>query len=59
MAIADEVLKLSAGYIKCGAPAIHTQRRGDRTDRVQVGTVVPMRRAAAHASTQGRLGAEQ
>jgi thymidine kinase len=39
MAIADEVLKLSAGCIKCGTPAIHTQGRGDSTDRVQVGTV--------------------
>jgi thymidine kinase len=33
------LLKLSAVCIKCGAPAIHTQRRGDSTDRVQVGAV--------------------
>lgn len=37
MAIADEVVKGSAICIKCGAPAIHTQRLSNGTDRVQVG----------------------
>ena len=37
MAIADEVLKLAAVCMKCGAPAIHTQRLRGGTERVVVG----------------------
>jgi thymidine kinase len=39
MAIADEVLKLSAICIRCGKNAIHTQRLSASKERVQVGTV--------------------
>jgi thymidine kinase len=37
MAIADEVLKLSAVCMVCGAPAIHTQRLGASQELVLVG----------------------
>jgi thymidine kinase len=37
MAIADEVVKLSAVCMKCGAPAIHTQRLGGSQELVMVG----------------------
>ena len=37
MAIADEVTKLSAVCMVCGAPAIHTQRLGHSTELVLVG----------------------
>ena len=37
MAIADEVLKLSAVCMICGAPAIHTQRLGSSQELVVVG----------------------
>jgi thymidine kinase len=37
MAIADEVLKLSAVCMVCGAPAIHTQRLGTSQQLVVVG----------------------
>ena len=37
MAIADEVTKLSAVCMQCGAPAIHTQRLGQSQERVLVG----------------------
>ena len=37
MAIADEVTKLSAVCIVCGAPAIHTQRLGASRELVVVG----------------------
>jgi thymidine kinase len=37
MAIADEVTKLSAVCIVCGAPAIHTQRLGSSQELVVVG----------------------
>jgi thymidine kinase len=37
MAIADEVTKLSAVCIRCGAPAIHTQRLTTSTSLVVVG----------------------
>ena len=37
MAIADEVLKLSAVCMVCGAPAIHTQRLGASQELVVVG----------------------
>ena len=37
MAIADEVLKLSAVCTVCGSPAIHTQRLGSSQERVIVG----------------------
>ncbi len=37
MAIADEVAKLSAVCMVCGAPAIHTQRLGRSTELVVVG----------------------
>jgi len=37
MAIADEVTKLSAVCMQCGAPAIHTQRLGSNQELVVVG----------------------
>jgi thymidine kinase len=37
MAIADEVVKLSAVCMLCGAPAIHTQRLGSNQELVVVG----------------------
>jgi len=37
MAIADEVTKLSAVCMQCGAPAIHTQRLGSNQSLVLVG----------------------
>jgi thymidine kinase len=37
MAIADEVTKLSAVCMVCGAPAIHTQRLGQSQELVVVG----------------------
>ncbi len=37
MAIADEVTKLSAVCMRCGAPAIHTQRLGQSQELVMVG----------------------
>ena len=37
MALADEVTKLSAVCIACGAPAIHTQRLGQSQELVVVG----------------------
>lgn len=37
MAIADEVLKLSAVCMRCGAPAVHTQRLGQSQELVVVG----------------------
>jgi thymidine kinase len=37
MAIADEVVKLSAVCMVCGAPAIHTQRLGTSQQRLVVG----------------------
>jgi thymidine kinase len=37
MAIADEVVKLSAVCMVCGAPAIHTQRLGASQQLVMVG----------------------
>jgi thymidine kinase len=37
MAIADDVLKLSAVCMQCGAPAIHTQRLGSSQTLVMVG----------------------
>lgn len=37
LAIADEILKLSAVCMKCGAPAIHTQRLGSNQQLVVVG----------------------
>ena len=37
MAVADEVLKLSAVCMVCGAPAIHTQRLGTSQELVVVG----------------------
>jgi thymidine kinase len=37
MAVADEVLKLSAVCMVCGAPAIHTQRLGTNQQLVVVG----------------------
>ena len=38
MAIADEVTKLSAVCMVCGAPAIHSQRLGSSQDLVVVGS---------------------
>jgi thymidine kinase len=37
MAIADEVIKLSAVCMQCGAPAVHTQRLGSNQALVVVG----------------------
>ena len=37
MALADKVTKLNAVCMTCGAPAIHTQRLGTRTELVMVG----------------------
>lgn len=37
MAVADEVEKLSAVCMRCGAPAIHTQRLGGSQELVMVG----------------------
>jgi thymidine kinase len=37
LAIADEVLKLSAVCMQCGAPAVHTQRLGSNQTLVLVG----------------------
>ena len=37
MAIADEVTKLSAVCMQCGAPAVHTQRLGQSQELVMVG----------------------
>jgi len=37
MAIADEVTKLSAVCMQCGAPAVHTQRLGSNQSLVLVG----------------------
>src|ERR1700733_12015225 len=37
MAIADEVIKLSAVCMQCGAPAVHTQRLGSNQELVVVG----------------------
>jgi thymidine kinase len=37
MAVSDEVTKLSAVCMVCGAPAIHTQRLGQSQERVVVG----------------------
>jgi thymidine kinase len=37
MAIADEVTKLSAVCMQCGAPAVHTQRLGQSQELVVVG----------------------
>ena len=37
LAIADEVIKLSAVCMVCGAPAIHTQRLGSNQQVVMVG----------------------
>ena len=37
MALADKVTKLNAVCMTCGAPAIHTQRLGTRTELVVVG----------------------
>lgn len=37
LAVSDEVVKLSAVCMQCGAPAIHTQRLGSSQERVLVG----------------------
>jgi thymidine kinase len=39
MAVADEVIKLSAVCVRCGAPAVHTQRLGSSQELVVVGAV--------------------
>jgi thymidine kinase len=38
LAVADEVVKLSAVCMQCGAPAVHTQRLGSSQSLVLVGT---------------------
>ena len=37
LAIADEIVKLSAVCMQCGAPAVHTQRLGPSQSRVLIG----------------------
>jgi len=37
LAIADEIIKLSAVCMQCGAPAVHTQRLGSNQELVVVG----------------------
>lgn len=61
MAIADEVTKLSAVCMVCGAPAIHTQRLGQSQELVLVGAAgMYEARCRAHFHPwQDEHGAEQ
>src|SRR5215475_1620914 len=58
MAIADEVMKLSAVCMKCGAPAIHTQRLGGSQELVVVGAV-GLYEARCRAHFEPFIGSEQ
>ena len=51
MAVADEVMKLSAVCMVCGSPAIHSQRLGANQELVVVGAAVGVYEA------QGAVGA--
>ncbi len=61
MAVADEVVKLSAVCMVCGAPAIHTQRLGSSQQRVMVGAagVYEARCRACFRPYQDEHGSEQ
>lgn len=58
MAIADEVMKLSAVCMTCGAPAIHTQRLGASQELVVVGAA-GMYEARCRAHFEPFVGSEQ
>jgi thymidine kinase len=58
MAIADEVVKLSAVCMRCGAPAIHTQRLGSSQELVVVGAS-GMYEARCRAHFEPYSGSEQ
>lgn len=61
MAIADEVVKLSAVCMQCGAPAIHTQRLGYSQSLVLVGAaeMYEARCRACFRPYQAELAAQQ
>ena len=61
MAIADEVVKLSAVCMQCGAPAIHTQRLGSSQSLVLVGAagLYEARCRACFRPYQDELAAQQ
>ena len=61
MAIADEVAKLSAVCMQCGAPAIHTQRLGSSQSLVLVGAagIYEARCRACFRPYQEELAAKQ
>ena len=61
MAVADEVMKLSAVCIVCGAPAIHTQRLGASQELVVVGAagVYEARCRACFQPSMDEHGSEQ
>ena len=60
MAIADEVVKLSAVCTVCGAPAIHTQRLGTSQQLVVVGAAgVYEARCRAHFRPEGDVPAAE
>jgi len=58
MAIADEVEKLSAVCMRCGAPAIHTQRLGGSQELVVVGAA-GLYEARCRAHFEPFVGSEQ
>jgi thymidine kinase len=60
MAIADEVVKLSAVCMLCGAPAIHTQRLGTSQQLVVVGAAgLYEARCRAHFRPEGDVPAAE
>jgi thymidine kinase len=61
MAIADEVIKLSAVCMQCGAPAIHTQRLGSNQSLVLVGAagIYEARCRACFRPYQEEMAAQQ
>jgi thymidine kinase len=58
MALADEVVKLSAVCMRCGAPAIHTQRLGESQELVVVGAA-GLYEARCRAHFEPFVGSEQ
>ncbi len=58
MAVADEVTKLSAVCMVCGAPAIHTQRLGQSQELVVVGAA-GLYEARCRAHFEPFVGSEQ
>lgn len=58
MSVADEVVKLSAVCMRCGAPAIHTQRLGGSRELVVVGAA-GMYEARCRAHFEPFVGSEQ